>query len=146
MGEERRQARVIREERTVMFHEHPPCALFCCCSSSLSQRPCGGESEALRGWVLPQVLQLVAGRVRIQKPFCPIREPEHFPPAQAGGYRCDPAGQCARRWGKPGKGWMLWEGFCNRVKASTAVPLSSQQAVSTSLHSESLLLLIYQGD
>ena len=63
-----------------MFCEHPPCALFCCCSSSLSQRPCWGESEALRG----SVLQLVAGRGRIQKPFCPIREREHFPPAQAG--------------------------------------------------------------
>lgn len=82
MGEERRQARVIHEERTVMFREHPLCALFCCCSSSLSQRPCWGESEALRSWVLPQVLQLVAGRGRIQKLVCSIREPEHFLPAQ----------------------------------------------------------------
>ena len=55
-----------------------------CCSSSLSQRPCWGESEALRSWVLPQVLQLVAGRGRIQKLVCLILEPEHFPPAQVG--------------------------------------------------------------
>lgn len=33
---------------------------------------------------MPQVLQLVAGRGRIQKLVCSIREPEHFPPAQVG--------------------------------------------------------------
>lgn len=36
--------------------------------------------------------------------------------------------------------------FATRVKASTAVPLQSKLAVSTSLYSESLLPLIYRDD
>lgn len=77
-----------------MFRRAPTVCIVLLLLSSLSQGPVGGESEALRSWVLPQVLQLVAGRGRIQS-WSVRFEPEHFLPAQVS--MSVIRGQCARR-------------------------------------------------